>query len=73
MRRAALLPLVLPVAFVAAQEAPAPPAAPVAAGVVRLTLDEAVAQAIAGSPRLIRLSALETAAEAQARGARAER
>ena len=36
-------------------------------------MDEAVARAIAASPRLVRLSALETAAEAQARGARAER
>ena len=36
-------------------------------------MDEAVARAIAASPRLSRLSALETAAEAQARGARADR
>jgi outer membrane protein TolC len=34
---------------------------------------EAVARAIAASPRLARLSALETAAESQARGARADR
>ena len=69
MRRTALLPLLLPVALAAAQEAPAPGAA----GVVRLTVDEAVTRAVAVSPRLLRLSALETAAEAQARGARAER
>ena len=68
MRRAAFFSLLLPVALAAAQEAPAP-----AAGVVRLTVDEAVDRAIAASPRLVRLSALETAAEAQARGARAER
>lgn len=72
MRRAALLPLLLPAALVAAQQAPAPPAPP-EAGVVRLTVDEAVTRAIAASPRLARLAALETAAEAQARGARAER
>ena len=36
-------------------------------------MDEAVARAIAASPGLARLSALEIAAEAQARGARADR
>jgi outer membrane protein TolC len=36
-------------------------------------VDEAVARVIAASPRLARLAALETAAEAQARGARADR
>jgi outer membrane protein TolC len=71
MRRAYLLPLLLPAALAAAQESPAPATPP--AEVVRLTADEAVARAVAVSPRLARLSALEAAAEAQARGARAER
>lgn len=71
MRRAVLLPLLLPAALAAAQETPAGPEPP--RQVLRLTADEAVARAIAASPRLARLSALETAAEAQARGARAER
>jgi outer membrane protein TolC len=70
VRRPALPWVLLLVASVAlAGEVDAPPAA----GVVRLTADEAVARAIAASPRLASLSALETAAEAQARGARAER
>jgi outer membrane protein TolC len=73
MRRATVVPLVLSAATALAQEAPARPAAPNAASVVRLTVDEAVARAIAASPRLARLSALEAAADAQARGARAER
>ena len=75
MRRAALLPLLLACATASAQapaEAP-DPARPGEAGVVRLTVEEAVARAIAASPRLARLSALETAAGAQARGARADR
>jgi outer membrane protein TolC len=75
MRRAALLPLLLACATASAQapaEAPGP-ASPAEAGAVRLTVDEAVARAIAASPRLARLSALEAAAEAQARGARADR
>jgi outer membrane protein len=71
MRRAALLPFLLACAAAWAQEPVPAPAG--AAPVVRLTLDEAVARAIAASPRLARLSALETAAEAQARGARADR
>jgi outer membrane protein len=71
MRPAALAALLLACAPASAQEtAPAPGGA---APVVRLTVDEAVARAIAASPRLARLSALETAAEAQARGARADR
>jgi outer membrane protein TolC len=71
MRRVALLPFLLASAAVFAQEpAPGPAGAP---PVVRLTVEEAVAQAIAASPRLARLSALEAAAEAQARGARADR
>jgi len=70
MRRAAFLPFFLAGAVATAQE-PAAPAG--AAPVVRLTVDEAVAQAIAASPRLGRLSALEAAAEAEARGARADR
>ena len=43
------------------------------AAVLRLTLDDAVARAIAASPRLARLAAQEAASEAQRRGARAER
>jgi outer membrane protein TolC len=70
MRRAALLPFLLAAAGAMAQEPPAPAAAP---PVVRLTVDEAVAQATLASPRLARLSALEAAAEAEARGARADR
>jgi outer membrane protein len=74
MRRAALLPLLFAGATASAQAPAAPdPARPAEAGVVRLTVEEAVARAIAASPRLARLSALETAAEAQARGARADR
>jgi outer membrane protein TolC len=72
MRRAVLLPLLLSAAA-AAQEAPPPPEVPAEATPVRLSVDEAVARAIAASPRLARLSALEAAAEAQARGARADR
>jgi outer membrane protein TolC len=56
----------------AAREAPGADV-PAEATAVRLTVDEAVARAIAVSPRLARLSALEAAAEAQARGARADR
>ncbi|HSD28931.1 MAG TPA: TolC family protein, partial [Vicinamibacteria bacterium] len=67
MRRAALLPLLLACSVASAQD----PAGP--GSVMRLTVDEAVARAIAASPRLAGLSALETAAEAQARGARADR
>ena len=69
MRRAPLLPLLLVSAAASAQ----PPAPPAEAGVLRLTVEAAVARAIAASPRLARLSALEAAAEAQARGARADR
>jgi outer membrane protein len=72
MRRAALLPLLLGCATASAQ-VPAGPGKPPDAGALRLTVDEAVARAIAASPRLARLSALEAAAEAQARGARADR
>jgi outer membrane protein len=71
MRRVILYPILLACAVASAQEpAPAPAGAP---PVVRLTVEEAVAQAIAASPRLARLSALQAAAEAQARGARADR
>jgi outer membrane protein len=73
MRRAVLLPLLLSAVASAAPEAPGPTSVPAEATVVRLTLDEAVTRAIAASPRLARLSALEAAAEAQARGARADR
>jgi outer membrane protein len=41
--------------------------------VVRLGVDEAVSRALAASPRLARLQALDAAAEAQHRGAEAER
>jgi outer membrane protein len=44
-----------------------------AAGSVALTADQAVDRALTASPRLLRLGALEAAAEAQRRGARAER
>jgi outer membrane protein TolC len=73
MRRAVFLPFLLAGAAASAQ---APDAAPDAAGpggALRLTVDETVARAIAASPRLGRLAALEAAAEAQARGARADR
>ena len=73
MRRALVVPLLLSAAAALAQEASAPATAPGEAGVLRLTVDEAVARAVAASPRLARLTALEAAAEAQARGARAER
>ncbi|OFV85937.1 MAG: hypothetical protein A2V74_00510 [Acidobacteria bacterium RBG_16_70_10] len=50
------------------------PAVPApAAEVVRLTVEEAVARALEASPRLARLRALGAAAEAERRGARAER
>jgi outer membrane protein TolC len=71
MRRIALLPLLLAGA-VASAEVPAP-GPDGTAPVVRLTVEEAVTCAIAASPRLAGLSALEAAAEAQARGARADR
>ncbi len=70
MRRAAFLAFLLAGAVATAQE-PAAPAG--AAAVVRLTVEEAVTRAIAASPGLARLSALQTAAEAEARGARADR
>jgi outer membrane protein len=61
----ACFPVVLLLAGVAA---PAPPTEP-----LRLTVDEAVARAVAASPRLGRLSALEAAAAAEQKGADAER
>jgi outer membrane protein len=73
MRRAALLPLLLTGAVASAQAPAATPEAVPDGAVVSLTADEAVARAIASSPRLARLSSLEAAAEAQARGARADR
>jgi len=73
MRRAFVIPLLLSAAAVLAQETPAPAAVPAEDNVLRLTVDEAVARATLASPRLARLSALGAAAEAQARGARAER
>ena len=73
MRRAALLPFLLTGALASAQAPATPPGPTAEAAVVRFTVDEAVARAIAASPRLARLSALEAAAEAQARGARADR
>ena len=73
MRRALVIPLLFSTAAALAQEPPAPPAGPAGATSVRLSVDEAVARALAASPALARLTALEAAAEAQARGARAER
>jgi len=74
---AVLFVLLLIVCGTARAQADAPraeaPATPAAGETVRLTVDEAVARAIAASPRLARLSAQETAAEAQRQGARAER
>ena len=58
---------------VASPTVTAPPPDTGRAETVRLTVDEAVARAVAASPRLARLSSLEAAAEAQARGARADR
>jgi outer membrane protein TolC len=75
--RAALLLLALAASPAAAQETPpvAGQAPPAVAGeaTVTLTVDEAVSRAIAASPRLARLGAQEAAAEAQRRGASAER
>jgi outer membrane protein TolC len=70
MKCAALL--IVPAALVVpalsgAQTAPEAPA------VVRLSVDEAVSRALLVSPRLARLGALEAAAEAQRRGAAADR
>lgn len=65
--RAALLLLVLAAIPAAAQEPPSPSPA------LALTVDEAVTRAIAASPRLARLGAQEAAAEAQRRGAAADR
>ncbi len=74
MSRCALLlslTLVAPSATLAA--APASAQRQESPAVLPLTADQAVERAIAASPRLARLGALETAAEAQRRGARAER
>jgi outer membrane protein TolC len=49
------------------------PTAPEAPPVVRLGVDDAVSRALLASPRLARLGALEAAAEAQRRGATADR
>ena len=65
--RAALLLLALAAIPAAAQEPPSPSPA------LALSVDEAVTRAIAASPRLARLGAQEAAAEAQRRGAAAER
>jgi len=66
--------LVLAASSATAQQAAPPEAAlPQAPAALQLTADQAVERAIAASPRLARLAALETAAEAQRRGARAER
>jgi outer membrane protein TolC len=81
-RIVALCPLLLMLlgAGTAASEVPRPAAETTAAGtevagaaVLRLTIDEAVAMALQSSPLLQRLGALAAAAEAQERGARAER
>jgi outer membrane protein len=76
MRR--LLPialLLIGAAAVRAQQSapPAYAATPSTPSTLRLTVDETVSRAIAASPRIAGLSALEAAAEAQARGARASR
>lgn len=68
--RPALALLALAALPAAAQEATPPPTAPSA---VTLSVDEAVGRAVAASPRLARLGAQEAAAEAQRRGAAAER
>ncbi len=73
MRRAIAVPLLFAAATALAQDSPAPSAAPSPVSTVRLSLDEAVRRALEASPRLARLFALEAAAEAAARGARAER
>lgn len=75
MRRVSLLALLLAGSTAASAQGTSPPApvTPSAPATIRLRVDEAVAQAIAASPRLASLSALEAAAEAQARGARAGR
>jgi outer membrane protein len=70
-----LIPITLLLAASAAAwaEQSTPTDAAAAPTTIRLTLDEAVAGAIAASPRIAGLSAIEAAAEAQARGARAAR
>ncbi len=73
MRRALVIPLLFSTASALAQDPPAPPAGPAGTTSVRLSVDETVAMALAASPALARLTALEAAAEAQTRGARAER
>ena len=75
MRRAfAAGPLIAVGLVVPAVAEPTPAASAVPQGdVLRLTVDVAVARAVAASPRLARLSALEVGAAAEARGARAER
>jgi outer membrane protein len=74
MRRALLPTLLLAASAALAQEPPAPAAAPAAAAApVRLTVDEAVARALASSARLARLGALEAAAAAGTKAAKSER
>ncbi len=67
MSRTALLLSLTLAATSATAQTQEPPA------VLPLTADQAVERAVAASPRLARLAALETAAEAQRHGARAER
>jgi outer membrane protein len=71
MKRVALVLCALPLApapaHAVAQAAPQPPAP------LQLGVEDAVSRAIAASPRLARLGDLETAAEAQRRGAAADR
>jgi outer membrane protein len=67
MKRVALVLCALTPALAAAQSAPEPPAP------LQLGVEDAVSRAIAASPRLARLGHLETAAEAQRRGAAADR
>ncbi len=74
MKAAVVVSLIL-AADAVAQPSPPPAGAGAAEAVasVELTLDAAVARAIAASPRLARLAAQERAASAQERGALAER
>jgi outer membrane protein len=75
MRRVLPLALLLAGAAAASAQETVPPSSATASAptAIRLTLAEAVARALATSPRIAGLSSLEAAAEAEARGARAGR
>ena len=74
MRRALFVPILLwACAALAWGDPQASQAATAAPAVLHLSVDEAVARAVLASPRLARLTALQASADAQARGARAER